>query len=89
MRTTRPSGLRAEAGPPVGGGSALGAVAKAPIRGRFAMLGDGLGFNLIPWRLMLERRLGQSVSGLVRDGGDVSWTIGRSRGQPSEDAKNK
>jgi hypothetical protein len=27
--------------------------------GRFAMIDDGLGFQLVPWRLALEQRLGQ------------------------------
>jgi len=47
--------------------------------GRFALLDDGVGFSLVPWRPVIERRLGQSVSGLVR-GGDVSWDFSRQRG---------
>ena len=31
--------------------------------GRFAMLDDGLRFQLVPWRPALEQRLGQQVSG--------------------------
>jgi type IV secretory pathway VirD2 relaxase len=48
--------------------------------GRFAMIDDGLGFSLVPWSPMMERRLGQEVSGVLRAGGDVDWTFGRKRG---------
>ena len=47
--------------------------------GRFAMLDDGIGFTLVPWRPVVERRLGQSVSALVR-GEHVSWKFGRKLG---------
>jgi type IV secretory pathway VirD2 relaxase len=47
--------------------------------GRFAMLDDGMGFALVPWRPVVERRLGQSVSALVR-GEHVSWEFGRKLG---------
>ena len=48
--------------------------------GRFAMIDDGLGFELVPWRPQLERHLGQYVSGAIRPGGGIDWTLGRSRG---------
>ena len=48
--------------------------------GRFAMIDDGLGFSLVPWRPALERRLGQHVSGLVNVGGGVDWDFARQRG---------
>jgi len=44
--------------------------------GRFAMVDDGVGFSLVPWRPVIESRLGQSVSAIVR-GPTVSWDIGR------------
>ncbi|MEZ0243961.1 MAG: relaxase/mobilization nuclease domain-containing protein, partial [Sphingomonas sp.] len=47
--------------------------------GRFAMIDNGLGFQLLPWRPALESRLGQSVTGTITPGG-VDWTLGRSRG---------
>lgn len=47
--------------------------------GRFAMLDDGVGFSLVPWRPVIEARLGQSLAATVHGGG-VSWMIGRSRG---------
>jgi Protein of unknown function (DUF3363) len=33
--------------------------------GRFAMIDDALGFQLVPWRPALEQRLGQQVSGTL------------------------
>jgi type IV secretory pathway VirD2 relaxase len=48
--------------------------------GRFAMIDDGLGFSLVPWRPALERRLGQHVSGLVNAAGGVDWDFARQRG---------
>jgi type IV secretory pathway VirD2 relaxase len=48
--------------------------------GRFAMIDDGLGFQLVPWRPALERQLGQEVSGVVSPGGAVDWSFGRKRG---------
>ncbi|MES1937516.1 relaxase/mobilization nuclease and DUF3363 domain-containing protein [Salinisphaera hydrothermalis] len=47
--------------------------------GRFAMLDDGVGFSLVPWKPVIERRLGQQLAATVRGGG-VSWEIGRQRG---------
>jgi hypothetical protein len=46
--------------------------------GRFAIIDDGLGFQLVPWRLALEQRLGQHVSGAMTGKG-VDWNFGRSR----------
>lgn len=48
--------------------------------GRFAMLTDGLGFVLVPWRPAIESQLGRSVSARVR-GDTVSWALGRQRGR--------
>ncbi|MBL8657606.1 MAG: DUF3363 domain-containing protein [Altererythrobacter sp.] len=48
--------------------------------GRFAMIDDGLGFRLVPWASTLEQQLGRQVSGVVRAGGGIDWTIGRKRG---------
>jgi hypothetical protein len=47
--------------------------------GRFAMIDDGLGFSLVPWRLVIEKEIGREVMGVVR-GTDVSWQLGRKRG---------
>jgi type IV secretory pathway VirD2 relaxase len=48
--------------------------------GRFAMIDDGLGFQLVPWRPALEQKLGQQVSGTMLPGGSVDWSLGRKRG---------
>ncbi len=48
--------------------------------GRFAMIDDGLGFQLVPWRPALDGQLGHSVTGTMNAGGGIEWTIGRSRG---------
>jgi Type IV secretory pathway, VirD2 components (relaxase) len=48
--------------------------------GRFAMIDDGLGFQLVPWTPSLERQLGQHVSGVARGDGGVDWSFGRKRG---------
>jgi type IV secretory pathway VirD2 relaxase len=48
--------------------------------GRFAMLDDGLGFQLVPWSPSLERHLGRHVSGVARGDGGIDWSFGRKRG---------
>jgi type IV secretory pathway VirD2 relaxase len=48
--------------------------------GRFAMIDDGLGFQLVPWTPSLEKQLGRHVSGVARDDGGVDWGFGRNRG---------
>jgi hypothetical protein len=48
--------------------------------GRFAMIDDGLGFQLVPWRPALEQQLGRQVSGTMVSGGRVEWRFGRTRG---------
>ena len=47
--------------------------------GRFAMIDDGLGFQLVPWRPALEQRLGQQVSGTLTPRGGVDWSFQRKR----------
>lgn len=47
--------------------------------GRFTMLGDGMGFRLVPWNPVIEQRLGQAMTAVVR-GNSVSWEFGRQRG---------
>ena len=48
--------------------------------GRFAMIDNGLGFQLVPWRPALERELGREVRGVMAPGGNVEWSLGRTRG---------
>jgi len=47
--------------------------------GRYALLDDGIGFSLVPWKPVIEQRLGQSVSALIQ-GNSVSWQLSRQRG---------
>lgn len=47
--------------------------------GRYAMLDDGMGFSLVPWKPVIEQRLGQQIAATVRGGG-ASWEIGYFRG---------
>ena len=49
------------------------------VSGRFAMLDDGTGFSLVPWRPVLEGRIGQIIT-VVTHGDLVSWDLSRRRG---------
>lgn len=44
--------------------------------GRYAMLDDGIGFSLVPWKPVIEQRLGQSISATVHSH-TTSWHLGR------------
>jgi hypothetical protein len=46
--------------------------------GRFAMIDNGLGFSLVPWRPVLENKIGREVMGMMR-GEDISWQFSRTR----------
>ncbi|MBY8821073.1 relaxase/mobilization nuclease RlxS [Sphingomonas colocasiae] len=46
---------------------------------KFALIEKSREFTLVPWRPVLERGLGQPVTGIVRESG-ISWSIGRQRG---------
>jgi type IV secretory pathway VirD2 relaxase len=53
--------------------------------GRFAMIesfgGDGgLGFSLVPWQPLLDKRIGQHIAGIAMRSGGVDWSFARSRG---------
>jgi type IV secretory pathway VirD2 relaxase len=48
--------------------------------GRFAMIDDGMGFQLVPWRPALDQHLGRHITGTMSPGGGVDWSFGRSRG---------
>ncbi len=78
--------LAAETGRPfakVGSGEYIAGAYRQRIAlasGRFAMIDDGLGFQLVPWSPSLEKYLGQQVSGVARGDGRVDWSFGRKRG---------
>jgi type IV secretory pathway VirD2 relaxase len=48
--------------------------------GRFAMIDDGLGFQLVAWRPALDNHLGRHISGTATSGGGIDWALGRGRG---------
>ena len=50
--------------------------------GPLAVVEKSREFTLVPWRAALERQIGKSVSGIMRETG-VSWTFGRERGGPA------
>lgn len=47
--------------------------------GRYAMLDAGMGFSLVPWKPVIEQRLGQQLTATVRTSG-ASWEVGRQKG---------
>lgn len=47
--------------------------------GRYAVLDDGIGFNLVPWKPVIERRLGQQLAATVQ-GDTAVWHFTRQRG---------
>ena len=68
---------------PTAAGEHVGGVYRQRLQlasGRFAMLDDGLGFQLVPWSPSLDKRLGQQVGGVAMPGGGVDWSFGRKRG---------
>lgn len=46
--------------------------------GRFAMLDDGIGFSLVPWKPMIEQKLGQKLAVTTR-GRTTAWEVGKQR----------
>jgi hypothetical protein len=66
---------------PVEGGESISGVYARRLSlasGRFAMIDNGLGFQLVRWTPSLERELGRQVSGI--GAGGVDWSFGRKRG---------
>lgn len=48
--------------------------------GKFAMVENPFEMQLVPWRPMIDKQLGRDVMGVMREGGGIEWTLGRSRG---------
>jgi len=48
--------------------------------GRYAMIDDGLGFQLVPWKPSLERQRGLAVAGSIAPGGNLDLAPARKRG---------
>jgi hypothetical protein len=74
--------LSAETGLPSAGEHVSGAYRQRLTlsSGRFAMIDNGLGFQLVPWSPTLEKQLGRHVAGVAKDGGGIEWGFGRKRG---------
>ncbi|WPZ35849.1 relaxase/mobilization nuclease RlxS [Thalassobaculum sp. OXR-137] len=47
--------------------------------GKYAVIEKSREFTLVPWRPVLDRHIGQHVSGIMR-ADSISWTIGRQKG---------
>ncbi|MGY8605101.1 relaxase/mobilization nuclease domain-containing protein [Gluconobacter cerinus] len=47
--------------------------------GRFAMIDNGMGFQLVPWAPSLEKQHDRYVDGVARDDGGVDWRHDRKR----------
>lgn len=43
------------------------------------MIEDGLGFQLVPWQPVLEKRLDHCISGVRRDDCSIDWEFSRKR----------
>jgi hypothetical protein len=52
------------------------------VSGRYALVEQSKEFTLLPWRSVLERRIGKNVGGLMRPEG-INWRFERSRGGPA------
>ena len=66
-------------------GEQVHGICKGPVQvgdRKFALVERSHEFSLVPWRPVLERRIGHEISGIVRASG-ISWTIGREREGPS------
>ena len=45
--------------------------------GYFAMIDDGMRFQLVPWRPALEQQLGRQVGGVIAAGGNAAGSGAR------------
>lgn len=67
---------------PVGDGEPVSGVFRRSVvlaSGRFAMLDDGVGFSLVPWRPVIEGRTDQVLTAITR-GDHISWAFSPRRG---------
>jgi type IV secretory pathway VirD2 relaxase len=68
---------------PTDGGDRIKGIYRERIKlasGRFALIENVHGFELVPWKPSLDRCLGAQVSGAMKSGGGIEWSIGRARG---------
>jgi hypothetical protein len=57
------------------GGTLVGSTQFAT--GRVAMIDDGIGFRLVPLQPVLDKRIGQHITGVMRTAGGIEWSFGR------------
>jgi type IV secretory pathway VirD2 relaxase len=72
----RETGLKHQ---PVVDGQRVAGIYRKPVNlvsARFAMLQDGMGFSLVPWRPVIEKKIGKELTAVLR-GDSVSWEVGR------------
>jgi len=60
------------------GGTLIGSTQFAT--GRFAMIDDGIGFQLVPWQPVLDKRIGQHITGIMGSAGGIEWSFGKETG---------
>lgn len=64
-------------------GDEINGIVRQPVMvgdAKFALIEKSREFSLVPWRDVHERALGKQISGIMRESGSISWSIGRSRG---------
>jgi hypothetical protein len=44
------------------------------------MIDNGIGFQLVPWQPVLDKRIGQHITGIMRSAGGIEWSFGRNWG---------
>jgi type IV secretory pathway VirD2 relaxase len=49
------------------------------VSGKYAIIENAYEFTLVPWRPVMDERLGRQISGVARDSG-ISWDFTRTRG---------
>jgi hypothetical protein len=82
------AGLSSELGMPfveTAPGSRIEGTLRRPVEmlsSRMALVETSREFTLVPWRPILERHIGKTVSGILRRVG-ISWTLGRGRSGPT------
>lgn len=47
--------------------------------GRYAMIDNGLGFQLVPWTPAIDKQIGKAVSGTTRGSGAIAWEFSKKR----------
>jgi len=47
--------------------------------GRYAMIDNGLGFQLVPWTPSLEKQIGKAVCGVAKNSSSITWEFSQRR----------